>query len=1825
MPKEFKEIRLFNKGTIRNIDETDASDESASFSLNLDPNTENGTLQGKQDDGIVINTGKDDSGTAINPALNASHRADISQGKTSKGDVAAVINDDGVYDAIVYDNNVIKELRNVFRGQGSSDSSTNVSVETVRDGTYVNSSNNVVAGTNNSALTNSSDTTAMEVNNKAVHIGMSDGDSKWVGVIKHAQFGHHQSYDLDGGVDGEAGTTGGLFHPVIQDAALKAPLAFPEFQWVVHSDSGWIYAAEWQGNYVYRFRYNESDDSYSFLGKSATRFNTINGIAARKRRSGALEPGVWVYDSGAGLYGTVYEYLTESADKIINTHQVSVVYYQGTTEDKFFDKSKVGGICESYHSTGGSGYLFFSKWLENESIIDPLDSETTSNSTTTSDYLQSSFLWRTNEQTQNISSNEALVLHNSTPHLTSDLKVAKTAGFKGFENIYVTNPANTSTDANDGTGVGGSGMLQGAAGSIGAADYYLMNSGYSTGKMFGQQSSTGELIPEGGDSSTNTITPKWWHLKGDPYPSTPWHSTGYNGSGSTDRKFTEEEQRKDSVGLLFGYYQNADGSTNVTAGVAVTGYNKGKGFFTDSASEDTNLDKKGYEKNRFGNVNALATTAHNSTTDANVDLRATGHIYCGSDPDNANASILNSAGGGLHAAADLNEQEDQPGVYYIDTYEKLLFCSAGYKLYCYSYNNQGVLTEKSTIDMQNSSGGSSAWDTSSDISEYNNLFSGGAGIDTEQKLFVIGANAGAHIAAITYDSQGTMTILNNPTINGNMNTYFHSSGDEGERILDIALCSFTGQAFIMAHSQTITANEGLIIRNAYSNTTGLPNFVSGHSEGTTTGTIVRQSVHNWDVDATNQGPGYVTCHLDNTQLDWNDDSKKGLFFYTSNGDSGGSNGNQFVSCVTYDNTGQWNFGSIKDLDTGGAGGALGFKIDTLNKVIYGANKYMGTWTAKYDMNGNMKIISSITDSNYAWNSVSGVINPGSGSGENVEWNPGAPGNDTPDIAPEGGGGQGARAVQVLPINTYHASLGLDDSYCTSAMLFTAFTCDHADDARKTAIVGAVYNWQAHHIEVPKNALYMGDIDNYQPIIIRTNGYSWNNSGHIQQTGHNDDGHGSADGGCNGNMVGFNDNDVDHVRPTTWSLLNVPAGVDVNATTKTLINSTAIPIPGTSTNLSYFALREDLTGSTDTAMKDRSNFVWATPYSAALVEIDEDNGITALAITCGNPGQNDVNSVLLYDKPALGNDLSNDPVGKVGIAYNESNYDLVNKLPSMRVIGNGSLNNSAYAVNKGAMNLFAGEVTGKWFTLGITEATPNTLDTLTEKLPNLVQFELELDTDGKGYQTSTVGDVFYKASFLYDGYQESPLGEAISIHLTENSDIKVSVLVDDAEKLQRYYARVTHIRVYRATNAEHSDSNPQPLGYYRLVEQLKLDGGIFGPKTGESTKWQAIITDNNQVSASYESNTGIPEVITDTSMKYGLSTQVNNMHIIGKASNSLDPDITDNMLFKSRPYNFDQFNVVTDRLMLPFTPTAIKAFNGRIYAFDKNQTCRIEPNQFYIEDIYVGAGCISPKTVLVTEYGMFYCDENNIYMHNGNKPTIISEPIQGGTYAWNSSARQSENDYEMIAYDGRNKTVLFYFTTRDSLTTNTELVIDSGTSNMHSYAWGYNITNQRWDLMYVGQHYNNDAKSPICSILSPNGYANVIDTDGINIIGGHTTNRKNWWWHSKDMDFGARTLTKKLGRVKIDGTGSSLGGSIGASETSSHPSASSDERVIIEKDGVENETAANYTAISQVSGETKFKLSGANGNGKRFKIKLENQDKAKKVSGIGLVYRIKGYR
>jgi len=298
--------------------------------------------------------------------------------------------------------------------------------------------------------------------------------------------------------------------------------------------------------------------------------------------------------------------------------------------------------------------------------------------------------------------------------------------------------------------------------------------------------------------------------------------------------------------------------------------------------------------------------------------------------------------------------------------------------------------------------------------------------------------------------------------------------------------------------------------------------------------------------------------------------------------------------------------------------------------------------------------------------------------------------------------------------------------------------------------------------------------------------------------------------------------------------------------------------------------------------------------------------------------------------------------------------------------------------------------------------------------------------------------FYATSFIYDGYQESPLAPWQLETGISGSNVSINVKIDlYTATLNK---RISHINLYRSSPA---NTSTQPTGFFRLIKTVSLKYGWLHTDTSTSNPdwgnfYTKTVLDTGVSYASYESRTGISEALLNTIPKYGLSAKVNNFLYITDCSH-IDIDDATNYLFKSRPFNFDQFNWAKDFLLLPSKATAMESFNGRLYVFSENETYVVNPDGMYIEDTIKGIGCRNQNGVVSSEIGMCFIDKNSIYLHNGQGINDIGAKIKKAhqvddTYNSYSTleklCKYSASDYTgdiVIAYDSYRKAFCFFYT------------------------------------------------------------------------------------------------------------------------------------------------------------------------------------------------------
>ena len=370
---------------------------------------------------------------------------------------------------------------------------------------------------------------------------------------------------------------------------------------------------------------------------------------------------------------------------------------------------------------------------------------------------------------------------------------------------------------------------------------------------------------------------------------------------------------------------------------------------------------------------------------------------------------------------------------------------------------------------------------------------------------------------------------------------------------------------------------------------------------------------------------------------------------------------------------------------------------------------------------------------------------------------------------------------------------------------------------------------------------------------------------------------------------------------------------------------------------------------------------------------------------------------------------------------------------------------------------------------------------------------------------------YKTSFLYDGYQESPISADYTEIVGQGKNIKIDIT---AKTTSLFNKRVSHLNLYRA---EYITGNVETLSMYRLVKSLELDTNWVDttlPSNFGTGKLRSVF-DNYIVSSTFDSNAGFSQALTTTTAAWKVSAVLNNTHFIGNCKHSLIEDAS-NYLFKSRPYMFDTFDFTQDFLVLPDTPNALVAYNGRLFAFCDNQTFQIDPNTFYVEDTIEGIGCAGPNAFKVTDYGLCVADKNNIYLNAGQGFNAISQIIN---ISENGTGYQElfSNTYPfpLIRFDSKR---------------NCFLIIMS-----KDRCWSYNISQNRWDLWSITLTGTNDL---YYAFEDSNGVVNLsVQNNGANatLTIGTSASTKDFTWESKKIILNASTQDKMFYKADKIGT------------------------------------------------------------------------------------------
>jgi hypothetical protein len=445
--------------------------------------------------------------------------------------------------------------------------------------------------------------------------------------------------------------------------------------------------------------------------------------------------------------------------------------------------------------------------------------------------------------------------------------------------------------------------------------------------------------------------------------------------------------------------------------------------------------------------------------------------------------------------------------------------------------------------------------------------------------------------------------------------------------------------------------------------------------------------------------------------------------------------------------------------------------------------------------------------------------------------------------------------------------------------------------------------------------------------------------------------------------------------------------------------------------------------------------------------------------------------------------------------------------------------------------------------------------------------------------STTKRYFYKASYVYHQYQESPLSN--TPYTIAGDDIGANNSVDITGQLfstsTTLSIGVSAVKIYRAEASTLTATVPETL--YRLVGTVEIELGLgSGTITGWGVYKKLSLNDTGIYGPSYEAETGISETLPNNTMDYTISTIGAGFHFIAQAYND-ELEGLSNIVFRSKQNAPDMFDWSNDFCVLPNKPIALHYFKGILYAFTESVIYAIDPINFVLVGEYPGFGVQSDRAICSNENAMFFANADNVYMHDGKTPQIISYPINqiGTTISGATSHRTLSTSRTVhlaitpkynsliVSYTGytqtsgllivgrsyilgtvvagdnftnvgaanNNENTLFVATGVTPTTwSNGSTLIDAYTSmfvfHLGKQAWYY------WDSTNVagGSDYTTADKRSILVDYLGVPYLSVYK--GILKLCGSTTG-KTCTWYSKEINFGDDVVNKKVYFIDLDGT------------------------------------------------------------------------------------------
>lgn len=398
-------------------------------------------------------------------------------------------------------------------------------------------------------------------------------------------------------------------------------------------------------------------------------------------------------------------------------------------------------------------------------------------------------------------------------------------------------------------------------------------------------------------------------------------------------------------------------------------------------------------------------------------------------------------------------------------------------------------------------------------------------------------------------------------------------------------------------------------------------------------------------------------------------------------------------------------------------------------------------------------------------------------------------------------------------------------------------------------------------------------------------------------------------------------------------------------------------------------------------------------------------------------------------------------------------------------------------------------------------------------------------------------IYYSFNLVYDGYQESPLGDSLGSSVDTNSGwtvqttgdcLNIKITVPDIRNISR---RVSHINIYRSVNRK---NEPFAKAFYQLVENIALNDVRWVVDSNDSNKWYCTILDTGKTGETFETRTGVSELLENTMPHYGLSCEGEGYLFITQAWHQT-ADKNTNYIYRSKPGKYSVFDWSSDFLELPEYPSAISYYNGKLFAFSQTTTYMINPRNMVIEETFLQSGCLSNDAIVSSDYGMFWADKKSIWLYQGASIQNIGLPIEQGL----DSSYRNRHDlpYSVhVEFDAISKCFCVFHKPKleylqlngaDEATNYNQRVEE----NIQAAIWAFHIEKKRWDYWQLTDADDSGLGKQTLSVCRDwEGGVLYMNKNGLFRLGTGLA-RKAWQWISKNFVMGFPTLDKRFYKIR----------------------------------------------------------------------------------------------